>query len=301
MMKRSRLLAALVLVSSAVVGLTACAAGGSSGGEDASVGQALVEGAAGEEDAGTPDSSVVITGRIIVVASDPIAAATEATNIVTEAGGRVSGRTEHAAEQGRQASAELTLRVPADALDEVRSSLSALGAVQETSLDSVEVGDTQRDLNARATTLRTSITRYTEWLGVATTAPDLIDLESAIADRQTELEGLEAQLREMEDQVSMSTVTLSLQSEYVPPQTAPRDLGEALAVGWNGFAAFWAGALIAVGVGLPWLVLLGAIVVFVIWLSIRRRRKNAHAPQLQPPLLHAPLFDPPAAPVPPPH
>ncbi len=232
----------------------------------------------------------MITGRISIVAADPVAAASEATTIVTDAGGRVSGRTERSAEDGGQASAELTLRIPAEVIEEVRSDLGGLGDVKETSLESTEVGSIQRDLDARVTTLRASIARYTEWLGTASETSDLIELETAIADRQTELESLEAQSRSLEDQVAMSTITLSLSSEYVAPVTAPQNFGEALVVGWNGFGAFWGAMLIAIGVGLPWLVLIAAVVTGVIWLVARNRRRQELKPAVSAAMPAAVLF-----------
>ncbi|MDQ0725437.1 DUF4349 domain-containing protein [Microbacterium sp. W4I20] len=282
MKTKRRLLIALVLASTAAIGFTGCSAMGSGGDESASVDEAPAENAPAATDGEEVDTAVVITGRISIVAGDPITAAGEATSIVTDAGGRVSGRTERAAEDGGQASAELTLRIPADAIEEVRAALADLGEVKETALDSTEVGATQRDLAARITTLRASIARYTDWLGTASKTSDLIELESAIAERQTELEGLEAQSRALEDQVAMSTITLSLVSEYVPVVTAPQNFGEALAVGWAGFGAFWGTMLIAIGVGLPWLVLIAAVIACVIWLVGRnRRRRDARPPLAQ--------------------
>ncbi|MBW8764590.1 MAG: DUF4349 domain-containing protein [Microbacterium sp.] len=284
-----RVLAVLVLASLGAFGLAGCAAS-SGGGSVQNAGQAPAQDVPAEADPGEPDTAVVITGRISIVAEDPIDAAGAATVIVTDAGGRVSARTEHAAEDGSQASADLTLRIPADALEDVRSELAGLGTVKETTLDSAEVGGTQRDLDARITTLRASIARYNEWLGTASATSDLIELESAIAERQTELEGLEAQARALDDQVAMSTITLSLMSEYVPVKTAPDDFGEALLVGWNGFVAFWSAVLIALGVALPWLVLFAAIAVGATLLTIRARRRQAMRLQPPQPVLDAALF-----------
>lgn len=289
MNKTRRVLAVLVLASLGAFGLAGCAA--SSGGDSAqSAGQAPAQGAPAEAAADEPDAAVVITGRISIVAKDPIGAAGEATAIVADAGGRVSARTEHAAEDGGQASAELTLRVPADVIEDVRDALAGLGTVKETTLDSAEVGGTQRDLDARITTLRASIARYNEWLGTASETSDLIELESAIAERQTELEGLEAQARALVDQVAMSTITLNLMSEYVPVKTAPDDFGEALLIGWNGFVGFWGAVIIALGVALPWLVLFAAIAVGATALTVRARRRQLQRPQPPRPVLDAALF-----------
>ncbi|QEO09430.1 DUF4349 domain-containing protein [Protaetiibacter larvae] len=220
------------------------------------------------------DEALVVTGSITITADDPIAAAEKATTITTAAGGRIDSRQQYAPRGGDAGSATLTLRIPADALEKVRGELTELGRVDETLLGSENVTALQRDLETRITTLRTSIGRYTGWLATAVTTSDLIELEQAIAQRQSELESLEAQQRELADQVAMSTITLNLRSEALaPPPEGPKDVWSAIAVGWNAFLGFWASALIGIGVGLPWLVLLAAAAVVVLW-QVRRGRRT---------------------------
>ncbi|MFT4030770.1 MAG: DUF4349 domain-containing protein, partial [Protaetiibacter sp.] len=220
-----------------------------------------------DSDSSLEEQALVITGTVTITAEDPIAAAEEATRIADAAGGRVDARNETAPRDGAAASAVLTLRIPAGRLEEVREQLKGLGSVDETAFQTVGVGNRQRDLDARITTLRATLARYTAWLENATTTDELLSLEAAIAERQTELESLEAQQRELTDQVAMSTITLTLRSEALaPPPDGPANFWEGLAVGWNAFAGFWAAVAVALGVGLPWLVTLGiaaAIVVVV--------------------------------------
>ena len=115
-------------------------------------------------------------------------------------------------------------------------------------------------------------------------------MESAIAERQSELELLQGQLHALEDQVAMSTITVTIRSEYVPISTAPTNLGEALAVGWTGFVAFWSGVVIALGVSLPWLVLLAAVAAAIVWLVARNRRR-ATTSESPLPAPHPALFE----------
>ncbi|TPX04168.1 DUF4349 domain-containing protein, partial [Schumannella luteola] len=157
--------------------------------------------------------------------------------------------------------------------EEVRTQLAELGTVEQTSFDAVDVGTRQRDLDTRISTLRASIARYTTWLADADTTADLISLESAISDRQTQLESLEAEQRELADQVAMSTITLSLISpSLAPPPDGPTTFGEGLVAGWAAFAGFWAAIAVGVGVGLPWLVMLGIVLTVVVLLARRAGR-----------------------------
>jgi Flp pilus assembly protein TadB len=128
--------------------------------------------------------------------------------------------------------------------------------------------------------LRTSIARLLQLEASATDTTNLIAIETAISDRQGELESLEAQQRGLDDQISMSTITLILRSDAAAPPIKPADFWSGLGAGWGAFVAFWAGTLVILGVLLPWLVFLGAaavITVFVVRL-VRRRAARAATP-----------------------
>jgi hypothetical protein len=283
----SRTTAALAAVLAAGIVLSGCSAGAdysgaSDGGSTAERAPLAVDAADtasdGEQNAAAADQALVITGTVTITADDPIAASEKATAIARAAGGRVDARTEYAPRDGDAGSATLTLRVPADAVEDVRDQLKQLGTVEETDFSSVDVGTQQRDLDTRITTLRASIARYTSWLADADTTADLIQLEQAIAERQNELESLEAQQRALDDKVAMSTITLQLRSvALAPPPDGPDNFWEGLVVGWNGFVAFWGGVAVALGVGLPWLVVLGAVLTVVV-LLVRRAGRSSVTP-----------------------
>jgi hypothetical protein len=283
----SRTTAALAAVLAAGIALSGCSAGAdysgaSDGGSTAERAPLAVDAADtasdGEQNAAVDDQALVITGTVTITADDPIAASEEATAIARAAGGRVDARTEYAPRDGDAGSATLTLRVPADAVEDVRDQLKELGTVEETDFSSVDVGTQQRDLDTRITTLRASIARYTSWLADADTTADLIQLEQAIAERQNELESLEAQQRALDDKVAMSTITLQLRSvALAPPPDGPDNFWEGLVVGWNGFVAFWGGVAVALGVGLPWLVVLGVVLTVVV-LLVRRAGRSSVTP-----------------------
>jgi hypothetical protein len=283
MNRMRRGLVAVVFLSALMLSAAGCTATGGSSGDTArsdgqtaqDAGGSTSEQASGPEDA--KDSAVVTTGRMLLTADDPLDAADQATKIATDAGGRVDSRDDDAGGSGAAARAEVVLRIPADALEDARVALKKLGDLEETSFSAEEVGATQRDLDARITTLRTSIARYTEWLGTAQKTSDLIELEQAISERQGELESLTAQKRDLDDRVAMATVTVTFASVYVPPQQAPQNPLEAMAAGWTAFVAFWSTLGIALAFLLPWLVAVAVIALVVLWI-VRRRRGSASAP-----------------------
>ena len=220
------------------------------------------------------DRDVITTGTVTVTVDDPLDAAADAVRVTEAAGGRVDARSETAPVNGNGGTATLTLRIPADKLTATLDSIKELGDVQEVSLTGTDVTMETQDLDARITALRASVDRLLALLATATDTEALIQLETAISDRQGQLESMEAQRRYYTDQVSMSTIDLRLVSEYTAPAAEPDSFFSGLAAGWNAFVAFFAGLLVVAGVLLPWLVLAG-IIAGVILLLLRRRRRVA--------------------------
>ena len=237
--------------------------------------------------------AVITTGYLYVTVEAPLEAAAEAVAIVEAAGGRVDGRQEFAPRAldttsdgggnggtSNAGSAELVLRIPADRLTATLETLKELGEVEELQLSSTDVTREVQDIDARVTALSSSITRLLALQDAAATVEDLIALETAISDRQSQLESLEAQQRFYAEQVGLSTVTLVLGSTDVAPVDAPDTFISGLVTGWEALAAFGSGLLVVLGVMLPWLVVLGlvALAAGLIVRGVRRRRHLSDSP-----------------------
>ena len=221
------------------------------------------------------DRSVITTGYLYVTVDAPLESAAEAVSITEAAGGRVDGRQEFAPQGGDAGGAQLTLRIPAERLTATLDRLKELGEVEELQLSASDVTREVQDIDARVTALRSSITRLLALQDAAATVEDLIALETAISDRQAELESLEAQQRFLADQVGLSTITLVLGSRDVAPVTEPDTFLTGLITGWEALVAFGSGLLVLLGVLLPWLVLLGLLGLVVLLIVRRARRRPA--------------------------
>jgi hypothetical protein len=277
---------ALVLATLALSGCSAASYDSSGGGND-SVGVApqpqAVEGERVAEDTATADRQVIVTGWMTVTVDEPLDAASEAARIAESVGGRVDGRQETAPVDGDRGSATLTLRLPADTLNDTLEKLKALGTVQEVSLNSSDVTMVTQDLDARIDALRASIDRLLALMSTATDTESLITLETAISDRQAQLESLEAERRYYSDQVSLSTLTLNLISPADTPASQPLTFLDGIVAGWNAFVAFFAGLLVVLGVLIPWIVLAGIITAIVLLLVRWRTKRRSAAASLTPP------------------
>lgn len=262
-------------------GCSALGAGDESLAPDEGVaGPVAVDGSAGGDadrdvTAESVDRSVIITGYAVVTVEDPLDAAAESVRIVERVGGRVDSRQEYAPTKFSGGSAILVLRIPADELTPTLEQLRELGRADSVSLSSADVTVERQDLDARTNALRTSIERLNALMARADKVADLIALEAEISSRQAQLESLEGQQRYLADQVSMSTLTLELRSEQTAPDPEPGNFFEGLAAGWDAFVAFWAGALVLLGVIAPWLVFLALLAVGAVVLVKALRRRPA--------------------------
>ena len=155
------------------------------------------------------------------------------------------------------------------------SQVPRVTAVSSSCCVGADVTVERQDLDARINALRTSIERLNALLERADEIADLIALEAEVSSRQGQLESLEAQQRYLADQVSMSTLTLELRSERTAPDPDPDTFLEGLAAGWGAFVAFWAGALVVLGVVAPWLVFLGLLALGIVVLVTALRRRSA--------------------------
>jgi hypothetical protein len=300
-MRTSQLLSTIPALALTALLLSGCAAAGSQ--ESASTSDRMPglgapeslesEAVSGSSDgdlasqAGDDNRAVITSGYLYLTVEAPSEAATDAVAIVEAAGGRIDGRQEFAPRTFGDAKdaggAELLLRIPADRLTATLEKLKALGELAELQLSSTDVTREVQDIDARATALRSSITRLLALQDAADTVEDLINLESAISQRQAELESLESQQRYYADQVGLSTLTLTLGSLEVAPVDEPDTFLSGLLTGWQALVAFVSGLLVVLGVLLPWLVVFGlfGLVVLVI-VRVAVRRGHSHAQQAAP-------------------
>ncbi|MCU1411180.1 MAG: hypothetical protein JWR04_1887 [Rhodoglobus sp.] len=237
---------------------------------------------AGADQVAAGDRQVITTGWVTITVDDPTDAAADAVRITEQSGGRIDGRSEYAPKDDTDnGSATLTLRIPSAKLTEALDQLRKLGTVEEVSLNSSDVTMTTQDLDARITALSASVDRLLALLANATDTDTLIQLETAISDRQAQLESLESERRYYADQVSLSTVTLNLVTVFEGPVAQPVSFLDGLAAGWAAFVAFFAGLLVALGVLLPWLVFAGLITFVVIAIIRWNRKRKASQPPVE--------------------
>ena len=108
-------------------------------------------------------------------------------------------------------SSSLTVRIPVDRLDEFISRVGEVSNIVNKEERVEDVTLQYVDLESHRNALRTEQERLLELMEQAETVEDLIAIESRLSQVRYELESMESQLRTLMNQVSYSTVNLSVQ------------------------------------------------------------------------------------------
>jgi hypothetical protein len=172
-----------------------------------------------------------------------------------------------------------TLRVPADQLDATLTEVKALGRVESESQNGEDVTSQYVDLRARLDNAAHTEGRLSDLLRDRTgKLPDVLAVEQELARVRGEIEQMEAERKNMANQLSYATLRATIAEDYqaqlqvVPPSTFTR-LGNAAVEGYRGMVDGVVGlALFLLSIG-PSLMLWGGILFFPArlgWKKVRR-------------------------------
>jgi hypothetical protein len=274
---------ALVLAAVLAVSLAGCTAGSgtSASSPDIAVGSSAGGGGSAEDGA---DRDVVTTGTVTLTVADPTKAAQRATDVVEAAGGRVEAREEQAATTSDGGRATLTVRIPSSVFSSALDDLRDLGRVESVALTATDVTARGQDLDARIRGLQTSVDRLLGLLASSSDTDALLKVETALADRQTELESLQTERDSLAEAVALTTVTLHLLSAGIAPEPAPADFWSGVVTGFQSLLAALGVAVVGLGVALPWLLFVTVVAAALLLLlrRILRLRSTRGLPQAKP-------------------
>lgn len=176
----------------------------------------------------------------------------------------------------------LTVRVPTENLDEFLSSLSAVGTTAYSSENAEDISSRYYDTQARLDVKKEQHARLKELIADAETLTDIIELENKLYEVQGDIDSLEGQLRGWNNQVSLSTVEITLtevaQRDKVQPITD--SLSDRVKNGFydsvNWLMGFLQDMAVVLAVIAPQLVIIIPVIILVVVIVkiVRRRRRN---------------------------
>jgi hypothetical protein len=160
--------------------------------------------------------------------------------------------------------ASLTLRIPADALNDFLSTVAEVSNITRKSESVFDVTLQYVDMESHKNALETEQTRLLELLDKAESVEDIITIESRLSDVRYQLESMESQLRTMDNQVNYSTVSLYIEEVTSLTPVEEQSLGEKIRLGFlesirnvgSGIVNFFAALIIKLPYILVWLIIL---------------------------------------------
>jgi hypothetical protein len=169
----------------------------------------------------------------------------------------------------------VTLRVPSTAFDKVIGQLGTGGVVQDENRSASDVTAQVVDTGTRITAQQASIARITDLMKNAANLSDVVSLEGELSRREADLESMQAQLAALNDQVALSTITVTFLVPEAPAPSPPvakhqNALQRGLHDGWQAFMGTVKVVLVIVGVLLPF-----AVLAAVLWWPVLRLTRLA--------------------------
>ena len=238
---------------------------------------------------GDTDSTVLPEGRKWIITVN-MSAETEDLDALMEAlNGKISGLGGYVEDQDsyngsmyssrRYRSASLTVRIPAERVDEFTEEMSGIANVVSTNLSREDITLSYVATESRVKALQTEEARLLELMEQAETMADLLEIESRLTDVRYELENRASQLRLYDNQVDYATIYLSIDEvqEYTPVEEPTV---------WERISGGFVSSIKGVGNGLldllvwvlaksPYLVILGGVTVGVVILIKKRKARKA--------------------------
>lgn len=238
---------------------------------------------------GDTDSTVLPEGRKWIITVN-MSAETEDLDALMEAlNGKISGLGGYVEDQDsyngsmyssrRYRSASLTVRIPAERVDEFTEEMSGIANVVSTNLSREDITLSYVATESRVKALQTEEARLLELMEQAETMADLLEIESRLTDVRYELENRASQLRLYDNQVDYATIYLSIDEvqEYTPVEEPTV---------WERISGGFVSSVKGVGNGLldllvwvlaksPYLVILGGVTVGVVVLVKKRKVRKA--------------------------
>ncbi|MDP3630092.1 MAG: DUF4349 domain-containing protein, partial [Actinomycetota bacterium] len=169
----------------------------------------------------------------------------------------------------------VVVRVPADKFEAFVSEVSGLGTVRYEAETSDDVTQQHVDLAARLENLRAEEKRLREFFTAAKDVKDMLAIEQELSRVRGEVESLDAQVKYLERQAAMATVTIDLNEPQaiVRPGGENWGFGDAVTTGFRG-AAGAIQLIIVIAITLAPFLAIAAVLFFIIRAIVRKRRSN---------------------------
>jgi Domain of unknown function (DUF4349) len=207
--------------------------------------------------------SIIYTANMTVRVRDAMAAAASAASAAAAAGGYTAGEQAQAGGRGQRPQVSLTLKVPVPSYPATLAALGRLGRQTALNQQATDVTEQVADVSSLVTSQEDEIAQLQVLLSRAGSVTDLLQVQDQLSSDESNLEALQAQQRALDHETAYATVSVLLLGP-LPRAAAHRaaahgGFGSGLAAGWHGFVRATVWLLTALGVVLPFAVVLALL------------------------------------------
>lgn len=215
-----------------------------------------VRNAATAEPSSATEPAIISIGSLTVESDDVAKARFDLDKLVDTYGGTVSDEKTTASDEGEVRLSRVELRIPSEEFDAAMTGIAGLGDVTESTRKAEDVTGEVIDTQARIRAQEQSLERIEVLFGRAQDIGDIVAIEAQLSRRQAELDSLKGQLAYLQDQATLSTITVYLEQtpeKAAPPAKEPDELAfvGGLKDGWAALGVLGAGLATVAGALLP--------------------------------------------------
>jgi hypothetical protein len=134
--------------------------------------------------------------------------------------------------QNPRHTASITLRIPQNQLDSTLDELAKLGTVENRNITAEDVSNQLVDFQARLNNLRRTEANLQKIMDRSGSVRDILSVAQELSNVRQSIEQIDAQLKNLQNQVAYSTITLNLQAA-IASNSPQRALGSQIQETWN--------------------------------------------------------------------
>lgn len=198
---------------------------------------------------------------------------------VTDQGGQLSSSNTSQNRSGTR-NAYLTARIPAENLDRFLETLESIsGRITQKDVSAENMTEQYKDLRGRLDNATVQRDRLRELLDQAENVSDLMQIDRSLTEAQSTVEALTGQINHLDQRVSTSTVSISLNEETPAQSVRQTDGGflnrlkNGMSLSLRAFGEFLQNLCLFLVMALPWAAVL-AVILFMIHLILKTRKEK---------------------------
>ena len=221
------------------------------------------------------EPAIIQTGTLTVGSDDVAAARFDLDKVLDAVGGSVADEKTTADDDGGVSRSRVQVRVPSNEFDAAMTGIGELGEVTQSTRKAEDVTGQVIDTRARVRAQEQSLERIEVLFGRAEDIADIVSIEAQLSRRQADLDSLKGQLAYLQDQTTLSTITVYLEQTRAGPAPVQDRVAfvDGLSGGWHALAGVGSVLATTTGALLPFALLLGLLGVPAIIVARRLRTR----------------------------